>query len=105
MEKTRTITVDVDGEAFYRGKELGYLQKDIRREFNVSLYMKGKYRVTIRERKNGLYQFKKDIDSYFYKLRKYNSKDYIGLICRIELRKLFFKVDGRKRYSIVVKEI
>lgn len=106
MEKTRTIAIDNRGKAYYRNKELGYLQIYIRKEFGIPvLDSAGKYKTTIKECEGGLYQFKASGDSDFYELYECSSDNYIGHICRVELHKLFFEPDSRKNYDITVKKV
>ncbi len=98
MKKTRTLEIR-KGRVYYRGKYRGTLTYFIRDYFKLPYF--GKPRITIRE--EGPYTFKFVFNSVFYEMSK--DSQYIGIVCKEEFERLFFKPDGDKGYDIIVKEV
>ncbi len=97
MKKTRTLGV-CWGKIYYRGILKGKLTYFVRDHFELPC--NGKVRITIEEK--GPYTFGLTPGDILYEVRK--DSQYIGIICRDQFDRLFFKPDERKNYSIVVKK-
>ncbi len=98
MKKTRTIKMICDC-AHYRGVYRGYVTTGTRNHFKLPY--NGKVRITIKE--EGPYKFASRHMSSLIEIRKDSS--YIGIVCREEFERLFFKPDEHKSYDITVKEV
>ena len=85
------------GIAHYRNRFVGTTQTRLDNAFNLP--SNGKFRATIKE--GGPYKIVKH--GYFYRIKK--DGECCGDVCRISFRKLFFKPDGRKGYSIQIKRL
>lgn len=92
----RTITMR-RGVAFYRNYFVGTTVMILDKAFNLP--QNGRFRVVIKE--GGSYKIVNRKECCVYRISK-NDK-YCGKICRNSFHELFFKPDGRKRYSIQVK--
>ena len=98
MKKTRTIKIRY-GRVYYRGVCKGMFAPSLREHFGLSQF--GKARITIEEK--GPYRFALTCDSSLYEISK--NSEYISVVCCDVFERLFFKPDGRKSYSITVKEV
>lgn len=95
MKPMRRTIMMRGGIAYYRNERLGATTFSLDSAFGLP--MRGKFRVIIKE--GGPYKIVKS--SYFYRISK--NDECCGRICKGSFHGLFFKADGRKRYSIQVK--
>ena len=95
MKPVRRTIVMRDGVAYYRNSFVGTTPVSLDMAFKLP--SNGKFRVIIKE--GGPYKIVKG--NYFYRISK--DDEYCSSICKVSFRGLFFKPDGRKRYSIQVK--
>ena len=98
MKKTRTIEM-ICNCAHYRGVYRGYVTMGIRNHFKLPRH--GKVRITIKE--EGPYKLASFHAPSVIEIRKDSS--FIGIVCREEFERLFFKPDEYKSYDIIVKEV
>ena len=98
MKKTRTIKM-IYNCAHYRDVHRGYVTTGIRNHFKLPCH--GKVKIIIKKR--GPYRLTPRYMSSMIEIHK--DSRYIGIVCGEEFIRLFFRPDGRKGYSITVKEV
>ncbi len=98
MKKTRTLKIRHD-RVYYRGVCEGIMSYSLKIHFGLPLF--GKVRITVEEK--GPYQFVTSFNDCLYEISK--NSEYVGVVCCDVFERLFFKLDGRKSYSITVKEV
>jgi len=98
MKPVRRTIVMKDGFAYYRDKYLGVTLKSLDEAFNLPF--DGKFRAVIKE--GGPYKIV-GVQGGFFDISM--NGECRGSICKTSFYQLFFKPDGRKRYSIRVKRL
>ena len=97
MKPVRRTIEMIRGRAYYRGVSLGVTLLEL--DYNFNLPSCGKVRAVIKE--GGPYKIVSG--PVFYDISMGGKS--CGGICKKSFHKLFFKPDGRKRYSIQVKTL
>jgi len=87
------------GFAYYRGKYMGVALGELDKAFNLP--SDGKFRAVIKE--GGPYKIVGVQGGFFFDISM--NGECRGSICKTSFYQLFFKPDGRKRYSIQVKRL
>ncbi len=95
MKPIRRTIVMRGGFAYYRKRYMGVTLRGLREAFNLP--HNGRFRVVIKE--GGPYKIVKNC--CFYRIS--TGGEFCGSICKDAFHQLFFKPDGRKRYSIQIK--